>query len=100
MWHYAHYNKLQTSKHFKFIIFQAAEQACKIGGIEKVLVAECASLKGQIAEAVSAVLLDVQAKNNYTHILANGTVFGKVCLPLINLNISIAMISTKYINEH
>ena len=41
-------------------------------------VAESDALKGQVAEAVSAVLLDVQAHNNYTHILANGTVFGKV----------------------
>ena len=41
-------------------------------------VAESDALKGQVAEAVSAVLLDVQARNNYTHILANGTVFGKV----------------------
>ena len=46
--------------------------------MEKVFVAENEALKGQVAEAVSAVLLDVQAKNNSSHIVANGTVFGKV----------------------
>jgi len=71
----------------------AAEQASKIGGVEKVLVAECASLKGQIAEAVSAVLLDVQAKNSYTHILANGTVFGKNILPRLGAKLDVAPIS-------
>ena len=59
---------------------QAAAAAAKIPGIEKVFVAESDALKGQVAEAVSAVLLDVQSKNNYSHILANGTVFGKVQL--------------------
>lgn len=58
----------------------AAGAAARIEGVEKVLVAEGPGLKGQLAEAVSAVLLDVQAKNNYSHILANGTVFGKVSL--------------------
>ena len=57
---------------------QVAAAAAQIAGVEKVLVSESAALKGQISEAVSAVILSLQASNNYTHILANGTVYGKV----------------------
>ena len=39
---------------------------------------EAPELKGQIAEAVTAVILNVQSTSNYSHILANGTVYGKV----------------------
>jgi len=72
---------------------EAAAAAAKIPGIEKVFVAESDALKGQIAEAVSAVLLDVQSKNNYSHILANGTVFGKNILPRLGAKLDVAPIS-------
>ena len=71
--------------HLTYNNAQAAAAAAKIPGIEKVFVAESDALKGQVAEAVSAVLLDVQSKNNYSHILANGTVFGKVQIVLLSV---------------
>lgn len=72
---------------------EAAAAAAKISGVEKVFVAENEALKGQVAEAVSAVLLDVQAKNNYSHIVANGTVFGKNILPRLGAKLDVAPIS-------
>ena len=69
-----------TITHHSYSLLQVAEAAAKIAGIDKVLVAEDGGLKGQIAESVTAVMLDAQAQNSYTHILANGTVFGKVGL--------------------
>lgn len=72
---------------------EAAAAAAKIPGVEKVLVAEDAALKGQVAEAVSAVLLDLHAKNNYSNILANGTVFGKNILPRLGAKLDVAPIS-------
>jgi len=72
---------------------QVAEAAAKIPGIDKVLVAEDGGLKGQIAESVTAVMLDAQAQNNYTHILANGTVFGKNILPRLGAKLDVAPIS-------
>jgi len=71
----------------------AAAAAAQISGVEKVLVAEDAALKGQVAEAVTAVLLDLHAKNNYTNILANGTVFGKNILPRLGAKLDVAPIS-------
>lgn len=72
---------------------QVAAAAAQIAGVEKVLVSESAALKGQISEAVSAVILSLQASNNYTHIMANGTVYGKNILPRIGAKLDVAPIS-------
>lgn len=72
---------------------EAAAAVAKIEGIEKVLVSEAPELKGQIAEAVTAVILNVQSTSNYSHILANGTVYGKNILPRLGAKLDVAPIS-------
>lgn len=70
-----------------------AEEAAKIPGIEKVIVAEGSALKGNLAEAVTDAVLAVQAANSYSHILANGTVSGKNVLPRVGAKLDVAPIS-------
>lgn len=70
-----------------------AEEAAKIPGIEKVIIAEGSALMGNLAEAVTSAVLAVQAANSYSHILANGTVSGKNILPRVGAKLDVAPIS-------
>ena len=70
----------------------AAEQAAKVAGISKVLKADAAFLEHQLAEDV-APLVVAQAQN-YSHILAPATTFGKNVLPR-----AAALLDTQQISE-
>ncbi len=69
----------------------AAEQAAKLSGVAKVLVAEDASLDNNLAEPLSALI--VQLSGNYDTIIAAATSTGKNVLPRVAALLDVAQIS-------
>ena len=69
--------------------------------IKKIFVAENAAYKGLLGEAVTPVLLDLQKKNNYTHILGGSSTFTKGILPRLAALLDVQPISdiTKVIDK-
>lgn len=68
-----------------------AEQAAQISGIDSVIVIEDESLKHGLAENVAEAVFTVA--NNFSHILAPASTFGKNCLPRIAAKFDVAQIS-------
>lgn len=71
----------------------AAEAASKLDGVSKVLVAQDESYKGFLPEMVTPLILETQAKNNFTHILATATSVGKNILPRVAAKLDVAPLS-------
>ncbi len=69
----------------------AAQQAAKIGGVTKVLVADAAQFADGLAEAVAAQVLAVA--NGYSHVFAAATSYGKNILPRVAAKLDVAQIS-------
>lgn len=69
----------------------AAEQAAKVAGVSKVLLADNAAYANQLAENVS--LLVVELGKSYSHILAPATSNGKNVLPRVAALLDVAQIS-------
>ena len=69
----------------------AAQQAAKIGGVTKVLVADAAQFADGLAEAVAAQVLAVA--NGYSHVFAAATAYGKNILPRVAAKLDVAQIS-------
>jgi len=69
----------------------AAQQAAKIGGVSKVLVADAAQFADGLAEAVAAQVLAVA--NGYSHVFAAATSYGKNILPRVAAKLDVAQIS-------
>ncbi|MDX1668513.1 MAG: electron transfer flavoprotein subunit alpha/FixB family protein [Limnobacter sp.] len=69
----------------------AAEQAAKVAGVAKVLVADSDALGDQLAENASAQILAVAS--NYGHILAPATTVGKNIMPRVAAKLDVAQIS-------
>jgi electron transfer flavoprotein alpha subunit len=70
-----------------------AEAAARIEGVTKVILADAIELGAQTAEILSAqVLLQVQAEN-YSHVLAPATTYGKNLLPRIAGKLDVQQIS-------
>ncbi|UJR23343.1 hypothetical protein I4U23_026357 [Adineta vaga] len=69
--------------------------------IKKIFVAENAAFKGLLSESVTPVLLDLQKKNNYTHILGGSSTFTKAILPRLGALLDVQPISdiTKVIDK-
>jgi len=69
--------------------------------IKKIFVAENAAFKGLLSESVTPVLLDLQKKNNYTHILGGSSTFAKGILPRLAALLDVQPISdiTKIIDK-
>jgi len=69
--------------------------------IKNIFVAENAAFKGLLSESVTPVLLDLQKKNNYTHILGGSSTFTKGILPRIAALLDVQPISdiTKIIDK-
>jgi electron transfer flavoprotein alpha subunit len=69
--------------------------------IKKIFVAENAAFKGLLSESVTPVLLDLQKKNNYTHILGGSSTFSKGILPRLAALLDVQPISdiTKIIDK-
>ncbi|CAB5300877.1 electron transfer flavoprotein subunit alpha [Burkholderia multivorans] len=68
-----------------------AEQAAKIAGVAKVLLADAPQLEASLAENVEATVLCIA--KNYTHILAPATASGKNVAPRIAARLDVAQIS-------
>ncbi|CAF4021963.1 unnamed protein product [Adineta steineri] len=69
--------------------------------IKKIIIAENAGFKGLLSESVTPVLLDLQKKNNYTHILGGSSTFTKGILPRLAALLDVQPISdiTKIIDD-
>lgn len=69
--------------------------------IKTIFVAENAAFKGLLSESVAPVLLDLQKKNNYTHILGGSSTFTKGILPRLAALLDVQPISdiTKIIDK-
>ena len=68
-----------------------AEQAAKLDGVRKVLIAEGAHLSQRLAEETAAAVLPLMA--NYTVLLAPATTMGKNVLPRVAAMLDVAQIS-------
>jgi electron transfer flavoprotein alpha subunit len=69
----------------------AAAAASKVSGETKVLLADDAVLKDQLAENVAAQVLAIAS--GYSHILAPATAFGKNLLPRVAAKLDVAQVS-------
>lgn len=69
----------------------AAEQASKLSGVSKVLVAEDASLENNLAEPLAALI--VQLAGNYDTIVAAATSVGKNVMPRVAALLDVAQVS-------
>ncbi|HEY1610316.1 MAG TPA: FAD-binding protein [Paraburkholderia sp.] len=69
----------------------AADQAAKIAGVSKVLLADAPQLEAALAENVEATVLSIA--KNYSHILAPATAAGKNVTPRIAAKLDVAQIS-------
>ncbi len=69
----------------------AANEAAKIGGVSKVLLADSAQFADSLAEAVAAQVLAVA--NGYSHVFAPATAYGKNILPRVAAKLDVAQIS-------
>lgn len=72
---------------------QVAEQASKIKGVSKVLLAQNAAFKGQTAETITDAVLALQNQLKFTHIVAGATAFGKNVTPRIAAKLDVSPIS-------
>lgn len=68
-----------------------AEQASKIAGVSKVILADGASLEYNLAENVAAQVLEIAG--NYSHILFPATASGKNIAPRVAAKLDVAQIS-------
>ena len=73
----------------------AAEQAAKIAGVAKVLLADAPQLEAGLAENVEATVLTLvqDPAKDYSHILAPATAYGKNIAPRIAAKLDVAQIS-------
>ncbi|CAO3355389.1 electron transfer flavoprotein subunit alpha/FixB family protein [Azospirillum palustre] len=69
----------------------AAEQAAKLAGVAKVLLADDVAYEHALAEPVAALLVSLAA--GYSHVLAAATSAGKNVLPRVAALLDVAMIS-------
>ena len=69
----------------------AADEAAKIAGVAKVLLADAPQLADGLAEVIDTTV--VQIAKNYSHILAPATPYGKNIAPRIAAHLDVAQIS-------
>lgn len=69
----------------------AAQAAAQIAGVSKVLVVDAAAFADGLAENVAEQVLAIA--NNYSHILAPATAYGKNILPRVAAKLDVAQIS-------
>merc|ERR1711881_487924 len=71
----------------------AAEAASQVAGVNKVIVAEGAGLKGQLPEAVTPVVQAVLEQINASHLMAPASAFGKNVMPRVAGKLDVDQIS-------
>jgi len=72
---------------------KAAEQASKIEGVKRVLVADDAALEGLLAERLTPLVVASQKQFNFTHILAGASAFGKALVPRVAAKLDVSPVS-------
>lgn len=72
---------------------KAGEEAASIAGVTKVLVADAPYLAHQLAEDVSAIVVDLARQRSYSHIIAPATASGRNMLPRVAALLDVAQIS-------
>ena len=70
---------------------EAAQQATKIAGIAKVLLADAPQFEGGLAEAVAAQV--VTLAGSYSHVVGAATAYGKNILPRVAAKLDVAQVS-------
>ena len=70
---------------------EAAQQATKIAGIAKVLLADAPQFEGGLAEAVAAQV--VALAGSYSHVVGAATAYGKNILPRVAAKLDVAQVS-------
>jgi electron transfer flavoprotein alpha subunit len=70
---------------------EAAQQAAKIAGIAKVLLADAPQFEGGLAEAVAAQV--VALAGSYSHVVGAATAYGKNILPRVAAKLDVAQVS-------
>ncbi|CAH0547796.1 unnamed protein product [Brassicogethes aeneus] len=71
----------------------ASEAVAKASGVTKVIVAENEAFKGFTAESLTPLIVAAQKKNNYTHIVAGASAFGKALLPRVAAKLDVSPVS-------
>lgn len=74
-----------------------AQNACKAGGVSKVLLADSDAFKGFTAESLTPLILKLYNEHKFTHILAGASAFGKALLPRVSAHISKSVLCFNYI---
>jgi electron transfer flavoprotein alpha subunit len=69
----------------------AAEAAAKVAGVAKVLLADAPEYEHPLAETIAPLVLSLA--ENYSHVLATATTFGKNFLPRVAAALDVAQIS-------
>lgn len=69
----------------------AAQAAAQITGVNRVLLADHASLEGQLAENVANLVVSIA--DNYSHVLSAATTFGKNFMPRAAALLDVSQIS-------
>jgi len=69
----------------------AAQAAAKVAGVKKVLLADAPQYAGGVAENLAALVLTIA--DQYTHILASATGFGKNFMPRVAASLDVQQIS-------
>ncbi|NEU36123.1 electron transfer flavoprotein subunit alpha/FixB family protein, partial [bacterium LRH843] len=67
-----------------------AEQAAKVQGASRVLVAEGDSFKGLLPESLTPLVLATHAQFKFTHIVAGASAFGKGLLPRVAAKLDVS----------
>lgn len=71
----------------------AVEELTKVGGINKILVAENEAYEGFLAEVMAPLILSTQKQFGFSHIAAGSTAFGKNILPRVAALLDVSPIS-------
>jgi len=72
---------------------KVAEEVSKIEGVKKILLAEGDAYKGLLAESLTPLVVELQKKSNFSHILADAGAFGKNLIPRLAMKLDVSPIS-------
>lgn len=72
---------------------KVVESALKVKGVGKVLVAENDAFKGFLPESLTPLIVEIQNKLNFTHLMAGATAYGKNLLPRVAAKLDVSPVS-------
>ncbi|XP_044765187.1 electron transfer flavoprotein subunit alpha, mitochondrial [Coccinella septempunctata] len=71
----------------------ATEAIAKASGLSKILVAESEAFKGFTPESLTPLIVDLQKKSSFTHIISGASAFGKALLPRVAAKLDVSPVS-------